>query len=111
MVMVALSCFYYFNYTYVVFEPITMNATSEKQVEVPSDKAFHKRLAFILEKEGQDYLLDDSGSVLIQRQIARDKDWIYTFTGKAMDSAWIKVLLKPEKRDSVMKEGSPLPKK
>lgn len=82
--------FYYYNYSYVVFEPISYDRTFENKIKIPVDSGFYQRLAFVLEKSGFRYKVNKSGKVLIERRLSRDEDLVYTFTKKSMDSIWIK---------------------
>lgn len=105
IIMFALIGYYYYNYSFVVIEPLVMDAAGGNAEKIQVDTSFHKRLAFILEKEGKAFQLDDSGKVMVPRIDARDQAFVLNYTNNAKDSARIKVLLQQEKPDSTKGEN------
>ncbi|QHS62580.1 hypothetical protein [Chitinophaga agri] len=105
IIMFALIGYYYYNYSYVEMEPLVKNTFSGKAEKIQVDTAFYQRLAFILEKEGQAFQLDDAGSVMLLRVDARDEAFVLKYTDSAKDSTRIKVLQQQEKTDNEKGNG------
>ena len=78
--------FYYRN-SYTEFTPMLFINDSYSTLKM--DSALNRNLVNVLYFHNEPYKKDPSGRVLVRRSLNNDKELVYNYTKKALDSAWL----------------------
>ena len=89
IIVFGISGFLIWSNSYVEFKPIVFDLKTEKYIPVKPDPGFNTNLKVVLEHNNMAYKEDASGRILIKRKISNDKELMWNFTTKAMDTAWL----------------------
>ena len=76
--------------SYTEFQPIIFEDNSYKYYELlQRDRSFNENLKIVLDYNKADYKVDNRGRVLIRRSLSEDKELLFNYTKKALDSLWV----------------------
>ena len=76
-----------YNNTYTEFEPILFSDDSYKRIEV--DSSFYKNLKIVFDWNNVPYKIDKQGKPLVKRKLNNNKELVFNYTKKALDTAWL----------------------
>ena len=79
--------FLYYKNTYTEFEPILFREDSYERIEV--DSLFYKNLKIVFNYSNVEYKIDEQGKALVKRKLNDDKELVFNYTEKALDTTWV----------------------
>ena len=85
--LIGIITFFYYKNIYAEFEPTLFEGNSYKMIEVNS--SFYKNLEIVLDYNNVSYKIDEQGRVLVKRNLNVDKELLFNYTKKALDTAWL----------------------
>lgn len=78
------------NRSFVVYEPMEFSSTGEIRTAPLKNTPQHsERFKFVLSHNGEDWKTNSGGQVLIRRSLARDRELLANYSGKADDRNWL----------------------
>ncbi|MDI3318386.1 hypothetical protein [Pinibacter soli] len=90
LVLIAIigTAFFVFNKnSYVEFRPTLFEGNTYHKFEV--NDTFYRKLKLVLDYYKVKNKVSEDGKVMITRNVAADKDLLYNYTKKALDSSWL----------------------
>ncbi len=85
--LVGIIIFIKYKNTYVEFEPTIFRDDSYKRIEV--DSLFYKNLKIVFGYNNVLYKIDEQGKFLVKRNLNADKELVFNYTKKALDTTWL----------------------
>jgi uncharacterized protein YxeA len=85
---IVITGFIYYNNTYSEFQPLAFENDVYKKIEV--DATFYQNLKIVLDYHQEHYKINSSGKLKIKRKIHTDKELVFNYTTKALDTIWVK---------------------
>ena len=85
--LIGIIIFFFYKNVYEEFEPILFENNSYRKVEANS--LFYKNLQIVLDYNKVNYKINEQGKVLIERSLIKDKELLFNYTKKALDTQWI----------------------
>ena len=76
--------------SYTEFEPTLFVEHSYKKIEV--DNSFYQNLCSVLRYDNVKFKINSEGRVLVKHYLNADKELLYNYTEKALDTAWLNFL-------------------
>jgi len=87
VLLIGIVSFLIYKNTYIEFEPTLFESNSYKKIEVNS--MFYKNLKIVLDYNNVNFKLDEQGKVLVKRNLSTDKESLFNYTKKALDTTWL----------------------
>jgi len=87
VLLIGIVSFFIYKNTYTEFEPTLYEDNSYRKIEVNS--MFYKNLKTVLDYNNVKFKLDDQGKVLVKRNLSADKESLFNYTKKALDTEWL----------------------
>lgn len=81
--------FLWYTNSYTEFEPIVFQNEKDTYEKIEADSIFYKHLEFVLSLYHEPYKIDKSGRILIKWKLKSNKELIFNYTEKALDTAWL----------------------
>ncbi len=78
-----------YNNSYVKLRPLDFNTTIGFYEIKPND-SIRKFLPQVLNYYQESYQIDDDGNIMVKRRLANDRELIWNYTTKSLDTAWLK---------------------
>src|SRR5688500_16416699 len=72
---------------YTEFEPTFFSDDSYKKIEV--DSSFYKNLKIVFDYNNVPYKIDEQGKLLVKRKLNNNKELVFNYTQKALDTEWL----------------------
>ena len=85
--LIGIIIFFFYKNKYSEFEPTLFDGKSYKKIEV--DNMFYKNLEKVLDYNNVNYKVDEQGKVLVKRNLSVDKELLFNYTKKALDTTWL----------------------
>lgn len=85
--LIGIIAFLFYKNIYLEFEPTIFEGNSYKKIEVNS--LFYKNLKIVLDYNNINNKIDEEGKVLVKRNLSVDKESLFNYTKKALDTAWL----------------------
>lgn len=74
---------------YIAFRPVTFDGDSFEYGKKWTDILRRENLKFVLNYHSVKFKIDSGGDILIQRKVYSDKEVLWNYTSKALDTTWI----------------------
>ena len=86
--LIGIIIFFFCKNIYAEFEPTIFDGNSYKTIEV--NNVFYQNLEIVLDYNNVNYKIDKRGKVLVNQSLSEDKELLFNYTKKALDSLWLK---------------------
>lgn len=81
--------FLFYKNNYTEFEPILFENNSYRKIDV--DSMFNINLVLVLDYNNVVYKINEKGKVLVSRSLFEDKELVFNYTKKSLDTSWIRI--------------------